>query len=144
MKYRRELLAVLVIAVAGAAYMLYATSQPTKEEAQMGSAEPLVSITVPTSYSDSAIVGKRVFDAKCATCHGENAVGQNGVAPPLIHIIYEPNHHGDEAFQRAAAMGVRAHHWPFGDMPQVEGVSRADIANVVAYIREIQRANGIE
>lgn len=144
MKYRRELLVLIVAVVAGTVIWQRSGNGPTRKVSEATGGGPLVSIALPSSYSDSAIVGKRVFDAKCATCHGENAVGQSDVAPPLIHPIYEPGHHGDEAFQRAAAMGARAHHWPFGDMPPVDGVSRADIANVVAYIREIQRANGID
>jgi len=40
-------------------------------------------------------------------------------------------------------MGVRGHHWPFGDMPPVEGVTRGDVTMIIAYIRELQRANGI-
>lgn len=105
---------------------------------------PLVQITVPTRLSDSARVGRTVFDAACANCHGQNAVGQQGVAPPLVHIIYEPSHHGDAAFQRAVASGVRAHHWPFGDMPPVKGLTRGDVAMITAYVRELQRANGIQ
>ncbi len=84
-----------------------------------------------------------MFETKCAACHGVNAVGQNGVAPPLIHKIYEPSHHGDESFQRAVAQGVRGHHWSFGDMPPVDGLTRADVAMIVAYICTVQVANGI-
>lgn len=47
------------------------------------------------------------------------------------------------AFVRAAREGVRAHHWRFGDMPPVEGVSDADLAGIIAFVREVQRANGI-
>jgi hypothetical protein len=47
------------------------------------------------------------------------------------------------AFVMAAQNGVRAHHWKFGDMPPVEGVTNADILNVVAYVRALQRENGI-
>ena len=83
------------------------------------------------------------FEAKCAACHGVNAAGQDGVAPPLVHKVYEPSHHGDESFQRAASLGVRAHHWPFGNMPAVEGLTRGDVKMIIAYIRELQRANGI-
>ncbi|MFT6451992.1 MAG: hypothetical protein ACJA06_001479 [Halocynthiibacter sp.] len=61
----------------------------------------------------------------------------------MVHKIYEPNHHGDEAFQRAAAAGVRSHHWGFGNMPPVEGLTRGDVTMIVAYIRELQRSNGI-
>ena len=88
--------------------------------------------------------GRTLYVQQCASCHGANAVGQDGVASPLIHVIYEPGHHGDESFQRAVAMGVRAHHWPFGDMSAVKGLTRRDVTKVMAYIRELQRANGID
>lgn len=103
----------------------------------------MVDVALPASFSDNALIGQRAFDANCAQCHGANAAGQDGVAPPLVHKIYEPSHHGDESFQRAVALGVRAHHWRFGDMAPVEGLNRADVAMIVAYVRELQRANGI-
>lgn len=104
---------------------------------------PIEIVKLPANLSPEATIGKRGFDAKCADCHGENAAGQNGVAPPLVHKIYEPSHHGDESFQRAVQVGVRAHHWRFGDMPPVEGFSRADVKYIIRYIRELQRENGI-
>ncbi len=107
-------------------------------------APPLVAVSLPESLSAGAQAGERLFADKCASCHGRNAAGRQGVAPPLVHIVYEPGHHGDESFQRAVALGVRAHHWPFGNMPPVEGLSRAEVARIVAYVRELQRANGIE
>ena len=103
----------------------------------------LADVVLPDVLSQNAQIGKLGYDAKCAACHGANAAGQDGVAPPLVHIIYEPSHHGDAAFQRAAAMGVRAHHWPFGDMPPVAGITAGDVTMITAYIRELQRANGI-
>ena len=103
----------------------------------------LADVLLPKILSQNAQIGKLGFEAKCATCHGLNAAGQDGVAPPLVHIIYEPTHHGDETFQRAVAVGVRGHHWPFGDMPPVEGIPRGDVTMIVAYVRELQRANGI-
>ena len=71
----------------------------------------MVVVNVPADLSAKAMSGKVAFDLKCAACHGGNGAGQDGVAPPLIHKIYEPSHHGDEAFQRAAKLGVRSHHW---------------------------------
>lgn len=91
-----------------------------------------------------AVIGQRVFAARCAECHGPNAGGIDGSGPPLIHKYYEPNHHADAAFFIAARNGVRSHHWRFGDMPPVEEVTQAEIATVVAYIRQVQRANGID
>ena len=64
----------------------------------------LANVLLPETLSQNAQIGQLAFEAKCAACHGLNAAGQDGVAPPLVHIIYEPSHHGDEAFQRAAAM----------------------------------------
>ena len=89
-----------------------------------------------------AAAGKRAFDANCAQCHGVNGTGSEK-GPPLIHRIYNPGHHADEAFFRAARDGVRRHHWNFGDMPAQPQVTQAQIEEIIAYVREIQVANGI-
>ena len=60
----------------------------------------LVDVILP-ELSAAAQVGKKQFEVSCVTCHGANAAGQEGVAPPLVHIIYEPNHHGDQSFYQA-------------------------------------------
>ena len=86
--------------------------------------------------------GEAKFNAHCAACHGSQAAGtQQG--PPLVHKIYEPNHHGDAAFLRAAEFGVRAHHWEFGNMPKIEAVSSADVEQITRYVRWLQRQAGI-
>jgi mono/diheme cytochrome c family protein len=103
---------------------------------------PLVEVVVP-ELSAAAQAGKDAFDVNCAACHGTNAAGQDGVAPPLVHIIYEPNHHSDQSFYQAVGYGVRAHHWRFGNMPPIEGVSQSEVGDIIAYVRELQRANGI-
>ena len=103
----------------------------------------MVQVAVPEAFSDNARIGKVAFEAKCAVCHGVNAAGQAGVAPPLVHKIYEPSHHGDGAFLLAARNGVRAHHWRFGNMPAVEDVTDGEVKMIIAYVRELQRANGI-
>jgi len=114
--------------------------QVTPAETTVGDA--IVAVQVPAIEGNAAI-GKRIFDSACAACHGANAAGTNGLAPPLVHKVYEPGHHADEAFQRAASLGVKSHHWPFGDMPPVSGLTRGDVIMIVTYIRELQRANGI-
>ena len=142
----RSIIAVAAILVAGGVGYTFwpGTSQSPPSDA-LSSLEDatLADVLVPETLSQNAQIGQLGYAAKCAACHGENAAGQNGIAPPLVHIIYEPSHHGDEAFQRAAEVGVRGHHWPFGDMPPVEGVTRGDVNMIIAYIRELQRANGI-
>ena len=132
--------AIVLMAVAG---YLYTADRRAPVPAAGASGAPIVQVTLPAELSEAAMTGQTIFDAACASCHGANAAGQDGVAPPLVHIIYEPGHHGDEAFQRAVAQGVQAHHWPFGDMPAVAGLTRADVAMVVVYVRELQQANGI-
>lgn len=135
--------ALILIGVTAVAFWIF--MGPTEQVSQ-SPIEPnsdIVAVDVPETLSSNAQIGKTAFEAACASCHGVNAVGQLEVAPPLVHVIYEPSHHGDEAFQRAVANGVRGHHWPFGNMPPVEGLTRGDVQMIVAYIRELQRANGI-
>ena len=73
-----------------------------------------------------------------------HAIDYAGNGYPLVHKIYEPLHHGDFAFQAATKNGVRAHHWRFGDMQPVPGVTDKQVEWIVKYVREMQRANGIQ
>lgn len=98
---------------------------------------------IPTSQlSKLAQLGERAFNANCSTCHGQNGAGTDK-GPPLIHQVYNPGHHSDEAFYRAVARGSRQHHWLFGDMPPQPQVSREQVAQIIAYVRQLQVANGI-
>jgi len=101
----------------------------------------IVDVSVP-ELSSVAARGKVEFDANCAQCHGKNAAG-TGKGPPLIHNVYNPGHHSDQAFLLAAKRGVRQHHWPYGKMPPQPQVSGAEITAIVKYVRELQVANGI-
>ncbi|WP_454062194.1 c-type cytochrome [Candidatus Nitrospira salsa] len=86
--------------------------------------------------------GEDLFNDNCARCHGPQGSGTNQ-GPALVHKIYEPNHHADFAFQRAAAQGVRAHHWKFGNMPKIESVTPEDVTEIIRYIRWLQQQAGI-
>ena len=88
------------------------------------------------------VKGEALFNANCSVCHGVGARGTKH-GPPFLDKIYEPNHHADTAFYRAAEMGVRAHHWKFGDMPNIPGVTRGDLTQIIAYIRWLQKQAGI-
>jgi mono/diheme cytochrome c family protein len=86
--------------------------------------------------------GKNAFDANCASCHG--AGGRGTVqGPPLVHDVYNPGHHDDASFYRAARNGVPQHHWPFGNMPAQPKVSDGELAEIIRYVRALQQANGI-
>ena len=100
-----------------------------------------VSVKVP-SLTAAAKRGERVFSANCAVCHGKNAAGSNS-GPPLVHKIYEPSHHGDGSFISAVQNGVRQHHWSYGNMPRQPNISSRQAGQIITYVRELQRANGI-
>jgi mono/diheme cytochrome c family protein len=86
--------------------------------------------------------GERLFENNCVVCHGPQGTGTvNG--PPLVHEIYEPGHHSDEAFRRAIAQGSPQHHWDYGDMPAVPGLNDDEVEDIIGYVRELQREAGI-
>ncbi|MCR9239046.1 MAG: cytochrome c [Alphaproteobacteria bacterium] len=134
----KQTVIVLIVgaAIALAAWWLLAPSPIS------GTGAPLAQVTVP-QLNDAETAGRVLFDGNCAACHGTDAAGRDGIAPPLVHVLYEPSHHADIAFQRAVKLGVRAHHWRFGDMPPVEGVTETDVGKITTYVRALQRANGI-
>lgn len=100
--------------------------------------EPALNLAVPDEFQP----GEERFNAFCSRCHGVHARGTNN-GPPLVHKIYEPSHHGDFAFLRAAAQGVRAHHWEFGNMPKIADASPDDVKLIIQYVRWLQREAGI-
>lgn len=106
-----------------------------------GSSANQPTVIVP-DLSEPALAGQSVFNSNCAICHGANAAGSN-LGPPLVHKIYEPNHHQDFAFRNAVQQGVQSHHWQFGNMPPMPAVSEPDVERIICYVRELQRANGI-
>lgn len=103
--------------------------------------EPKATGTVAAAPADLR-EGEDKFNANCSACHGIGGIGTTQ-GPPLVHKVYEPNHHGDAAFQRAAANGVKAHHWQFGDMPKINAVKPEDVDHITKYVRWLQKQAGI-
>ena len=136
MNVRHVVLAFLTIFALGAWYVLSSDGQVVADDSAM------IDVSAP-ELSGDAFAGETAFNANCASCHGSNASGRNGLGPPLVHKIYEPSHHGDMSFVLAAENGVHQHHWRFGNMPPVEGVNAQDIEKIITYVRSLQRANGI-
>jgi cytochrome c2 len=101
-----------------------------------------VNVTRPQLSSEAA-VGDKAFQRLCAECHGPNAGGSNR-GPPLVHRVYAPNHHADFSFLRAMTAGTRAHHWRFGDMAPRPAADETEARAIVRFLREMQRANGIQ
>ncbi len=142
---RTAILFVLVLAFGLGGYLYVGRFRNgTGDSIVTGNGPPIAKVNLPATFSTGAQLGQQTYEANCAACHGRNAAGQAGIAPPLVHVIYEPGHHGDESFHRAVVFGVRAHHWRFGNMPPVKGLTRREVTGLVAYVRELQRANGIQ
>ena len=99
-------------------------------------------IIVP-ALSPVGKLGLVAFQTHCVVCHGESAAGTEK-GPPLVNEIYRPGHHADFSFVRAVTLGVPQHHWRFGSMPPLPQVTRSEINQIVIYMRELQRANGIQ
>ena len=86
--------------------------------------------------------GEILFGENCAACHGAAAAGTT-VGPPLVHAVYNPNHHPDFSFHNAVNNGVPQHHWAFGDMEPRTGLSGSDVNDIICYVRQLQVDEGI-
>jgi cytochrome c2 len=82
--------------------------------------------------------GQLLYEKYCSSCHGLQLNGTD-TGPTLLHPFYKPSHHGDKAFYRAALQGARQHHWEFGDMPPVEGMTTKKMDKLVPYVRYYQQ-----
>ena len=102
-------------------------------------AAPPESVVPLTADAD----GASVYQARCASCHGEDLRGTDK-GPSQLSIVYEPNHHGDESYRSAIRNGVAQHHWGFGNMPAVEDITDDQIERVITYIRTQQQELGFE
>ncbi len=93
----------------------------------------------PAEFAD----GERFFNDTCSQCHGALGMGTKQ-GPPLVHTVYRPSHHSDEAFRRAVAFGVPAHHWSFGPMPPIRLLNPDDVEPIIRYVRWLQGKAGIQ
>ena len=135
---RKQILLILVLGLGALfAVALYSTVLKSPDSGPAGTVDVLAA-----TLSQEAMQGETLFNASCAECHGENAAGSDQ-GPPLIHDIYNPGHHSDQAFYLAVASGSRQHHWEFGDMPPQPQVTVEEVSMIIRYIREVQAANGI-
>ena len=94
--------------------------------------------TVPAAGGGAAL-----YEQHCGSCHGVDLKG-TARGPSQLSVVYAPDHHPDESYRSAIANGVRAHHWSFGDMPPVKGLSADQVDEIIAYIRAQQRKHGFE
>ena len=125
---------ILVAPLSVTALIVLTQLAPISTAQSEGDAEP----DVPFRLS----LGSTKFEKFCAECHGTWAGGTDR-GPPLLHVYYVKSHHGDSAFYRAIFQGSPQHHWTFGDMKPVEGVTREDAGQIIEYVRWLQAEKGI-
>jgi len=99
-------------------------------------------VEVPAGPFDGT-TGAELFGQACATCHGTDLRGTEH-GPPFLDAVYESGHHPDVAFLVAAMRGARSHHWSFGDMPRIAGITEEQVLAIVEYVRAEQHAAGFE
>lgn len=97
----------------------------------------------PTAATADLAAGEVLYQAECAECHGSDLRGTDR-GPSHLSVVYEPSHHSDAAFLLAVRNGAVAHHWNFGDMPPVEGLTDTEIADITAFVRSVQAQEGFE
>jgi len=91
-----------------------------------------------SNYKSSISQGKISYQSNCIKCHGESLQG-TAKGPSLLDDVYKSSHHADISFYFAVKNGVRQHHWKFGDMPMIIGVSPQSVGDIISYIRWMQK-----
>ena len=99
--------------------------------------------TAPPEPIPTDANGATVYALRCASCHGEDLRGTTK-GPSQLSIVYEPNHHNDDAYRNAIRNGVAQHHWAYGNMPTIEDITDQQIELVINYIRTQQQQLGFE
>lgn len=90
------------------------------------------------NYKPSISQGEAKYQETCVRCHGESLLGTKQ-GPSLLDSIYGPSHHADLSFYYAVKSGVRQHHWRFGDMPKIAGLTPERVSDIIAYVRYQQK-----
>jgi mono/diheme cytochrome c family protein len=95
------------------------------------------------STEPGAMSGSDLYATNCASCHGADLRGTDQ-GPSHLSIVYEPGHHDDDSFRSAIERGTQQHHWPFGDMAQVEGLDDDEVNAIITFVRAEQELEGFE
>lgn len=103
----------------------------------------LLGAACSSSETSESVDGATVYEQNCASCHGSDLRG-TAQGPSQLSIVYEPNHHSDDAYRAAIRNGAPQHHWAFGNMPAIQGISDDEIELVIQFIRQQQETFGFE
>ena len=105
-------------------------------------ATPSAATAAPAPPTAVSVGGRALFIQSCSACHGVDLQGTDR-GPPFLNRIYGPGHHADAAFRLAVQRGVISHHWRFGNMPKIEGLTDEQVEEIIKFVREQQALAGI-
>ncbi len=108
-----------------------------------GDAEPPAPTAAPAPPTAVSLDGRTLFIQSCSTCHGVDLQGTDR-GPPFLNRIYGPGHHADASFRLAVKRGVISHHWRFGNMPKIEGLTDEQVEEIIKFVRVQQALAGID
>lgn len=124
------MVAIRRVCVAAVILILAGTGRHSLRAAPQG--PPMPPPPVPNLTADDVAMGKQLFAANCASCHGVDATGQLG-----------PNLHG--VVQRRGEQGVFSIiRNGMGGMPPVSSINDQRVWQVVAYVRTLGEAGPME
>lgn len=130
--------------------VLTSTRRAAGRPTRLGLVAVVVAVAVGACSGDDApsdagatSAGAELYAQSCASCHGSDLRGTDE-GPPHLSQVYAPDHHPDASFRAAITQGSPAHHWEFGDMPPVDGLSDEAIDLIIAHVREQQATHGLE
>ena len=105
-------------------------------------ATPSAATAAPAPPTAVSVGGRALFIQSCSACHGVDLQGTDR-GPPFLNRIYGPGHHADASFRLAVKRGVISHHWRFGNMPKIEGLTDEQVEEILKFVREQQALAGI-
>ena len=106
-------------------------------------ATPSAATAAPAPPTAVSVNGRTLFIQSCSACHGVDLQGTDR-GPPFLDRVYGPGHHADASFRLAVQRGVISHHWRFGNMPKIEGLTDEQVEEIIKFVREQQALAGIQ
>lgn len=99
----------------------------------------LLVVAVPALVlaAGDAAAGKVVYDKKCVTCHGKEGEGKDAIAK-MMKVEMHPLGSKEVQAKSDAELGKIITEGT-GKMKAVTGLSEADVANVVAFVRTLKK-----
>ena len=96
-----------------------------------------VAMPVRPAAAGKPAAGKRVYDRECAACHGKYGEGKAAIARMLK---VKMRHLGSKAVQAKLDTQLRKDIVQgIGKMKTVKGLSKADLTNLITYIRTLKQ-----